>query len=288
MSIIQQGLGGLEYFPCHYGQSAQLFRGPARALEGEYMVFLGADETYGRFVARPYPCMVEEDSGLPAVNLAIPNAGPDAWLADPDLLDVINGARAVVLRLPGARNMSNRYYAVHPRRNDRFLQATGLMRGLFPEVDFTAFHYTGHLLSSLRELDGARFATLRAELQAAWLLRMQLLLGRIAPPVMLFWFARHAPGVPGEEGAQADELSGDPTFVTQEMVARLSETAEGLACAVPSADLLALGSRGMFFTEAQAEAAARMLPVAAHELAAEMLVGPLTAMLSEKRPRHLR
>ncbi len=35
----------------------------------------------------------------------------------------------------GAQNLSNRFYAVHPRRNDRFLRASTLMKTIFREVD---------------------------------------------------------------------------------------------------------------------------------------------------------
>ena len=39
-------------------------------------------------------------------------------------------ARLTVLQVTGAQNMSNRFYSVHPRRNDRFLKASPLLRAM--------------------------------------------------------------------------------------------------------------------------------------------------------------
>lgn len=56
-----QSLGdtSLEYFPCRYGASKILFRGPQRSLEGEYVAAIGGSETYGKFVEFPYPDLME-------------------------------------------------------------------------------------------------------------------------------------------------------------------------------------------------------------------------------------
>ncbi len=55
-----------------------------------------------------------------------------------------------VIQVMGAHNMSNRFYAVHPRRNDRFLRASlGCCKTIYPEVDFTEFNFTRHMLTAL-------------------------------------------------------------------------------------------------------------------------------------------
>ena len=41
------------------------------------------------------------------VNFGLPNAGPDAFAADDGLLRLVQGARAVVLQIPAAMNLSN-------------------------------------------------------------------------------------------------------------------------------------------------------------------------------------
>ena len=142
----------LDYFPCRYGASKQLFRGPRRRLEGDFVAFLGGTETYGKFMETPYPAMIEHETGVRSVNLGCVNAGIDAYFSDKSLLDICSKARATVIQVMGAQNMSNRFYAVHPRRNDRFLKASGLLEKIYPEVDFTDFSFTRHLLATQKDI----------------------------------------------------------------------------------------------------------------------------------------
>lgn len=276
MTFDQLGRGGLDYFPCRYGRSKTLFRGPKRRIDGPFTAFLGGAETYGKFIAHPYPAILEERLGVSSVNLGWPNAGVDAFLCDPELLQVVAAARAVVIRIPGAQNMSNRFYGVHPRRNDRFLQASTLLQTVFRDVDFTEFHFTRHLLTSLRDHAPDRFSMLREELQQAWVARMGQLLDRIPVPVLLLWFADHDPGAPGDEQA----LDRDPLFITPEMIETLRDRVNGVVTCVPGQAALAEGTAGMIFTAMEAPAAAEQLPSAAHGEVAEALAGPLRDLLT--------
>lgn len=274
MTFDQRGRGGLDYFPCRYGRCKTLFRGPKRRTDGAFLAYLGGAETYGRFVAHPYPAILEERLGLPAVNLGWANAGVDAFLGDPDLLQITGQARAVVIRLPGAQNMSNRFYAVHPRRNDRFLQASSLLQTVYREVDFTEFHFTRHLLTALRDRSADRFAMLREELQQAWVARMGQLLDRIPVPVLLLWFAARPP-----EEAEEEDLDRDPLFIRPAMIEALRPRVNGIVTCVPGPEVLAEGTRGMVFSAMDAPAAAAELPSAAHGAVADALQAPLKALL---------
>lgn len=211
---------GLNYYPCRYGKSRVLFRGPKRRLDGAYVAAVGGTETYGKFVRRPYPDLLEDQIGMTVVNLGATNAGVDVFHGDPAVLAVCSGARVVVLQVMGAQNLTNCYYSVHPRRNDRFLKASPMLRLLYPEVDFTEFHFTRHLVQSLHATDPDRFERVRNELQAAWLTRMSEFVAAIDAPVVLFQMTapRPAPG-PG------DSRAADPLFVSPEMVDALGESA---------------------------------------------------------------
>jgi predicted Zn-dependent protease len=65
------------------------------------------------------------------------NAGLDAFLHAPQVLALAGAARVTVVQAMGAQALSNRYYRVHPRRNDRFLGPSPALSALFREVDFT-------------------------------------------------------------------------------------------------------------------------------------------------------
>ena len=55
----------------------------------------------------------------------------------------------------------NRFYAVHPRRNDRFLRPSAKIEALFPEIDFTEFSFNRHMLSALESVSADRFGQVR-------------------------------------------------------------------------------------------------------------------------------
>jgi hypothetical protein len=224
MLPIQSGAGAIDYLPCRYGQSRALFRGPARCLSGRYAAVLGGSATFGKHVAQPFPDLLEGGLGCPVANLGAQNAGPDFYLADPGVLDVAARAQLAVVQLGGADGVSNPFYTVHPRRNDRFLGVTPALRGLFPEVDFAEIHFTRHLLSVLYRTDAARFQTVAQVLRSTWVGRMQELLVHLPPRRILLSLGRPAPAgaVPPEGGV----LSGaGPFLVDSRMIARLQSAA---------------------------------------------------------------
>lgn len=285
MSFQQTGPGGLEYFPCHYGGSALQFRGPARPVAKPYLCCLGGAETFGRFLPSPWPSLLEQHCGLPVLNLGLPRAGPDTWLGDPALRRLLARARATVIQVTGAESLSNRFYAVHPRRNDRFLRATPLLRGLYPEVDFAAYHFTRPLLRDLARLCPRRFAMLRRDLQATWRLRMDQLTALAVGPVLLLWLAE---GPPGSAPGAPPDFDLDPLFVTETMLAGLTARGMPLLRCTPSHAERAQAIAGKFFTQLEAPMAARSLPLATQVRAAEALQAPLARLLAEKPPRRAR
>ncbi|OWU84674.1 hypothetical protein ATO6_12985 [Oceanicola sp. 22II-s10i] len=269
----------LDYFPCRYGTSRNGFRGPKRSMEGDYIAFLGGTDTYGRFIPRPFPALVEDRIGMACVNFGWLNAGVDAFLRDDAVMDAARGARAVVLQVPGAQNMSNRYYAVHPRRNDRFLKASVLMRRVFPDADFTEFNFTRHMLTTLASDAPDRFAILVAEMQFAWIARVGDLIRQIGRPVVLLWFADHAPG-PVPQGMPA---SGEPLFVSDEMMAALTPQPAAQVLVRASGAAMARRTDGMVFAAEEAAIAAEVMGPAAHQEAAAALAPAIEALIGAHR-----
>jgi hypothetical protein len=207
------GLGALDYMPCRYGTSKLQFRGPERRLEDPYVAFLGGTATFGKFIEQPYPLKVEHLTGVSSVNFGQVNAGLDVFLKDPVVMDAARRARVTVIEVLGAANLSNRFYRVHPRRNDRFLRAGPLLRRLYPEVDFSQFNFTHHMLGHLYRLDRDRFAPLCDVLQKLWIKRMRRLVAEVSDEVVLVRFR--------EAGAQAVWSDGSvecPALVTDDML----------------------------------------------------------------------
>ncbi|MEB8387882.1 DUF6473 family protein [Rhodobacteraceae bacterium KMM 6894] len=267
MAYEKLGETPLDYQPCRYGTSKLLFRGPRRRLEGQYAVFLGGTETYGKFIARPFPALIEARTGAKCINLGWPNAGIDVFLHDPDVLAITSRAKLAVIQVSAAQNMSNRFYSVHPRRNDRFVEASPMLRAIYRDVDFTEFHFTRHMLRHLRHVAPDRFALIRDELQTAWVARMRLLLHQIAAPVVLLWLSAHPP----KEEADAPDIAEDPAFVTRAMLEMLHPKVLQVVEVTASAAALSYGTRGMVFSEFEGNIASEIMGPAVHEEAAEAL-----------------
>jgi hypothetical protein len=271
MSFEKVGDGALDYMPYRLSSSRLAFRGPQPDLSGKYTVFLGGTETYGKFVPKPYPQRIADMTGRQCANFGVVNAGIDVFLHTPAVLQAAHQAEMTVIQIMGAHNMSNRYYSVHPRRNDRFTGASSTMQMTFRELDFTEFHFTRHMVGALAARAPDRYAAMIEELRKAWVARMKLLIATIDAPVTLLWFADHAPtGNCTQRG-----VGRDPLFVEREMLDLLRPMVSGLVEAVVSPEALSQGVRGMVLRDLERPAAMRMLGCQAHDEAANALLSML-------------
>lgn len=276
MAYVFPGEGSLDYFPCHYGSSRILFRGPRRDTNRAYVAVLGGTEAYGKFVPDPFPDLLERDLGLAVANLGCMNAGPDVFLHEPALTEVATQACATIVQITGAQNLSNRYYTVHPRRNDRFLAASPGLKALYPQVDFTEFSFTRHLLMALHSASPDRFEVVAEELRTAWLARMTTLLTRLRAPVALLWMAETAPPAPTRRA----NIGAGPALVDTDMISALRSLAAAYAEVVFSPQARAQGVAGMSFAPLEAPAAAQVPGPLAHREVANRLL-PLIEDLIE-------
>lgn len=193
MGLFANGAGAPVGLSGRCGVSRLRFRDPQPVPSGEYIVALGGSESFGPADSAPFPALIGGCLGVEVANLACLNGGPDAYLNDPATLGMAAGARAVIIQVMGALNLTNRYYCVHPRRNDRFIAAAPPLRALYPDVDFTDIHFTRHLAQTLFRRDAGRFAMVAEELRRIWLARMRALLQQLPPRRLLLWMAADPP-----------------------------------------------------------------------------------------------
>lgn len=238
------------------GSTRLEFRDPPRVVGRDDIICLGSTETFGKFVATPFAAHLALLSGRPCLNLGLPMASVDAFLQDGAAMNMIQSAGHRIVQVMGAHGLSNRFYAVHPRRNDRFLRASLQLTSLYPEVDFSEICFVKHLLSRLWDVSPDRFSVLRMELQQAWLARMTTLLRRIGPQTHLLWFAPQPPSdTPWE--TRCAPLRAEPAFVTQAMLQALLPLVAGVVEVSSAVD-------GLAFIGQQPDASA-------HQRAAEAL-----------------
>lgn len=218
----------IDYAPCRYGGSRLWFRGPRRSLRASYIACVGGCGVYGRYVPSPWSQILEDRVGRTVVNLGIENAGIDAYLNDPGALATAANASVVVIQMTCAHNTSNRFYATHPRRNDRFLKASPSLMSLYPEMDFTDIHFTRHLLGRLHGICPDRFRMVAQEVQMAWQSRMKSLVSRMHGEVFLLWFAPTS-----LDDIRADIPMEEP-FLDRELLRAVMPHAKHLIEVVPS------------------------------------------------------
>ena len=270
----------LSYSPCRYGASRMLFRGPRKRLDQPYLAFIGGTETYGKYIEKPYPALVEKAMRQTCVSFGCVNGGIDAFVNDGTVMDICAKADMTVVQIMGANLLSNRFFSVHPRRNDRFLRASTVLQAIYHDVDFSEFSFTRHMLSALHSKSTDRFETVVSELREAWLARMRRMLDQIGENVVLLWFSENEPtNEPWDE--LPHQMQVDPLFITKEMIDQLRPLVKGLIVAKPSKDALVRGTAGMIYPISQQRAAREMLGVDCHNEAAAVLVPAIRDQLYE-------
>lgn len=222
MSYVEKRVCSRGQKSCRYPGVDVLFRGPRRSLESPFVAFLGGSNFNGGAVPNPVPDLVETALETTCVNFSIPNAGVDLFLEAEALTDFASDAVLTVVEVLGAQNLSNRFYRVHPRRNDRFLAPTDLLTRAFPGAEFVDVHFTRHALKVLETAAPERFQAVVDELKATWVWKMSALLNRIRGPKLLAWCGPDAPQ------AEARDRHVDPLFVDARMLNKIAGQVDGI------------------------------------------------------------
>jgi hypothetical protein len=263
---------------CRYGRSPQLCRGPKRVPDRPYIALLGGSETFGKFVERPFAQILEDFSGETCVNLGCGDLGLDALLADDDLLEAAREAEHVVVQILSAAHLTNPYYRVHPRRNDRLVEPSQALRRLFPEVDFTRYHFARHLLAELQGISAERFGQVAEAAQLVWSRKMAALLERLDSQTTLLWLRYDTPA------AKTGRIGPNALLVTRAMVDELRP----LAGRVVDIRVRPSGQEGhprpMGVSMFPAPAVAQMIGQASHFEIAETLQRGLCMDRNVKKP----
>ncbi len=264
---------GIDYHACRYEGSGLFFRGPKREVgpDEEHVVVLGGTETFGPFMEEPYPAVLEVLSGRKVINLGSHHAGLQALESDPAIAGFCARAQTVIIQITSAAAMSNRFYGVHPRRNDRFTSPRPMMRRIFADVDFTGIHFVGHLVATLVKQSPRRFGLLREELCREWLSRMRSFVRRIPGRVILLWVGERSP----EEAATLAADWRGPHFVDRAMLEALAGDGPEIVEIVAMPEEIEAGHARMLFQMHEAPAAHSLLGPVVHQEIARQLAGRL-------------
>jgi hypothetical protein len=252
-----------------------LFRGPKKDLQDDYIAFVGGTETYGKFVETPFSDLVGEGMNMTTINLGCVNAGTDVFLTDETVMNVCKNAKAAVMQISGAQNMSNRFYAVHPRRNDRFLRASTLLKTIYRDVDFTDFNFTRHLVTTLEAESDEKFGMVRQELRDAWVARMKTMIQKMPTNLVLLWVSDHSP----DDTVACNALHGDPLFVDRGMIEEIRPLVKAIVEVVATQKEIDEGYGLMSFSDLDALSAREMLGPVVQSKVADALHSTLSRIL---------
>lgn len=283
----------IDYDTYVWGRLSQTYRGPRPDLTRPYVACLGGAQTFGRYVDRPFPALLEAALGRTVANFGAPNAGPGFFLRDSEVIEAASRAELCVIQVMSARSLSNRLFQVKLSRNAQIEAVSKALQDLFPHVDFETFTYAHNMLNQIADEDPEKFLAVETELKTAWVARMRILIQSIRTRRILFWFSERRP-----EDAPAPNGDGPalvyPQFVDRSMLDAVAPLCDGLVECVSAVgmpqpllkdgEVVLQTPFGMPVTENRYYPSPEM-----HEAAAAALAEPVRALLaSDAAPAYLR
>ena len=201
--------GHFDYELVHLREEGPAIRGPLVDQTQPFLAFIGAAQTFGRFSDDPFPSKLSRRLDIQALNLGMGGAGPDTF--NPDLLEPLNRARAVVVQVLSGRSQGNSMFD-----NSGSGGHYGRRISDGEEMPFNKF------LADLVEREPAdAVQRIVEETRQRFVEAMTSLLCRIECPKILFWLSTRSPHYEMEPGSAYGYLSDFPQLVDQAMLDQL-------------------------------------------------------------------
>ena len=181
---------------------------PRELRTGEYAVFLGAAQTFGRFCQKPYPTLLSERLGLPILNISHGGAGALYFcLMKHALTKYLNEACFVVVQAMSGRSESNSLFESHGvghyrRRSDSI--SIGCDEAF---ADLLKMHSKSYVRRIVQET------------RLSWRHSYEPLFSLIEGPKILFWFSEREPAYQDDYRDVQRLFSRYPQLVNADMVA---------------------------------------------------------------------
>ena len=229
-------------YRCHELPGTGLwFRGPApeRLEKGRYFTAIGAAQTFGCFCDRPYPALLEERLGMPALNLGYSGAGPGFYLRHPKVIDAINGGAFCIVQVMSGRSTSNSRLdnpeglAYGRRRSDG---AAATAEQVFDEAITRELARLPLVPRRVKDLvlkrSGLRLPGVQRLIEESrqdWVESYRKLLGAITVPKVLFWFSTRGPDYRPRYHRQGPLLGAYPQLIDAATLKRIKPLADAYA-----------------------------------------------------------
>lgn len=187
----------------------QVARGPQPDRTQPYFAAIGAAQVFGRFVDKPFPALLAEQTGLPALNLGMSGAGPSFFLQRDEMIEAANRATFVIVQLMSGRSVSNSHVALGANQGVMRLRSDPGAPNRYAEQVYQDL---------LDTLSPAELAAMRVENRNVYVEEMRALLERIErPKILLYWSRRSAEYAEALDGLGA-YWADFPHFVNREVI----------------------------------------------------------------------
>ena len=198
---------------------------PKNLETGGFVCAIGAAQTFGRFVERPYLRLLGEHLGIETLNLGSAGAGPGFYAARGKAIDVMNRAQLVIVQVMSGRSVSNSYFE---NTNAGSLRPWHAPKSEKPQHAIAAWD------AALAEKGAAFMRDLVAETRRNYIAEMKQLMGWIRPPKLLFWFSQRTPDYQEAYGSAGAIFGEFPQLINRAVLDKLRPHAQFYAECISS------------------------------------------------------
>jgi hypothetical protein len=200
------------------------FRGPLDR-GPDAIAWLGAAQTFGRYVADPFPAIVGNRLALGTMNLGGAGTTPEYFLRQPILLDEVNRCPVAVIQVMSARGIDNSLFRSTEGRVDGVRSDTGMPT--------ESLHLINDLLAQGKSNEAHRLVR---ETQNAWVQKMGMLFEAVRCRTILLYISFREPP---PEFIVNDEMvkKGFPQLISLKMVRDITPLADQFVSVVSRAGI---------------------------------------------------
>ncbi|MEM0908384.1 MAG: DUF6473 family protein [Pseudomonadota bacterium] len=234
MSYQNADLNLLDYGDAEFGVFRQSFRKPPVTPASQYISFIGAAQTYGRYVAKPFPELIEERLDIPCFNLGTGGAGPAQFINDTEVLRAINASELCVIQVMSGRSVNSRYFSIRAVRNAQVKDISPAILSGCPELKDRQITFAHDLLHLVSLENPTLYNAVVEDLRYRWVETYKRLLSVITTQKLLFWFSERTPTDTETNYGDGRELAKFPHLVNQEMIDEIKGGADAFEMCVSS------------------------------------------------------
>lgn len=161
-------------------------RGP-QTTQSDYIAYLGAAQTFGRYCHHPFPSLLGEQLSLGTLNLGSGGKGPQYYLQNPQTIELVNQAKLAVVQVMSGRSISNSVF--QSTRGGR----SGIRRSNGKNTTANIIFYELISGQDPRGLEPTFLQELVTETRENYVKTMVELLDKIQVPTILLWFSVRSP-----------------------------------------------------------------------------------------------